>query len=199
LWAGAEEDAAPAATLSQDYLDDAARKILHSTRMVLAGASPIAADTLFDLAISARAEAAPRLTSQLRGLTKQAGQASKRLVQFEPEAFLADAARTYALIEALRRTPDDPALTGVVRRDYAPAPAMDLLVLGAVRWSTESGARGLTLHGFAPLEERWHSIVQARGPGADPTFDPRLAFTMPLWRAGAANTLIARFCTCPRH
>jgi hypothetical protein len=197
LVAGAEEDAAPAATLSQDYLDDAARKILHSTRMVLAGASPIAADTLFDLAISARAEAAPRLTSQLRGLTKQAGQASKRLVQFEPEAFLADAARTYALIEALRRTPDDPALTGVVRRDYAPAPAMDLLVLGAVRWSTESGARGLTLHGFAPLEERWHSIVQARGPGADPTFDPRLAFTMPLWRAGAANTLIGKILHLP--
>lgn len=192
-----EEEIAPTTALSQDYLDDAARKILQTTRMVLAGASPVAADILFDLAISARAEAAPRLTSQLRGLTKQAGQAAKRMVQFEPEAFLAEAARTYALVAALRRTPEDPMLTGVLRRDYLPTPAMDLWVLGAVRWHTESGARGLTLHGFAPMTKQWHSIVQARGPGADPTFDPRTAFNGPLWRAGAAHSLIGKVLHIP--
>jgi len=186
------EDAAPAASMSRDYLDDAARKIVQSTRMVLAGASPVAADTLFDLAISARAEAAPRLTAQLRLLTKQAGQAAARMVQFEPEAFFADAARAYALIEALKRDAQDPALTGLVRRDFQPAPPLELWMLGAARWASPSGARGLTLHGFAPADQQWRSLTLARGPGMDPAFDPAIVYTMPLWSAGPAQTLMAK-------
>ena len=193
-----EDDAqTPIASISRDYLDDASRKLAQCVRMVLAGASPVAADTLFDLAISARAEAAPRLTSQLRALTKQAGHAANRMVQFEPEAFLAEAARTYALVEALKRDASDVALTGVVRRDYQPAPAMDLWMLGAVQWTTESGARGLTLHGFCPADRQWRTVVQARGPGQDPTFDTRVAYTMPLWSVGASNKLIGRIVHLP--
>lgn len=193
-----EEESATVAGVSREYLDDAADKLLSSARMVLAGASPVAADTLFDIAISARAEAAPRLAALFRALTRQAGHAAKRMVQFEPESFLADAARTYALIEALKRDPADTALTGVVRRDYQPTPASDLWMLGAVRWSTETGARGLTLHGFAPAERQWRAIVQARGPGQDPTFDPARAFSMPLWGAASAKALIGHVVHLPQ-
>lgn len=194
----AEEDgAAPAEGVSAEYLNDASEKLLHSTRMVLAGASPVAADTLFDLAISARAEAAPRLTSQIRALTKQAGYASGRMVQFEPEAFLADAARTYALVEALKRDPADTVLTGVLRRDYQPSPAEDVIVLGASRWRTEAGARGLTIHSFAPETRQWRSVVQARGPGVDPSFDPTMAFTMPVWSAPSGKALMGRVVHLP--
>lgn len=188
---------APAVSLAQDFLDDAARKLMASTRMVLAGASPVAADTLFDLAISARAEAAPRLTSELRALTRQAAQAANRIVQFEPENFLSDAARAYALIEALKCAPSDPDLTGVIRRDYQPAPPFDLWLLGAARWTTESGARGLTLHGFAPGVKQWRTVVQARGPGMDPSFDPAAAFTLPLWGAPTAKALLGRIVHVP--
>jgi hypothetical protein len=184
--------------VARDYLDDAAKKLASSTRMVLAGASPIAADTLFDLAISARAEAAPRLTAQLRALAKQAQQAATRAIQFEPEAFLADAARAFALIQALKQSPRDPQLTGSLRRDFAPAPAFDLWMLGARRWTTEAGSRGLTLHGFAPEDRCWRSLTLARGPGMDPAFDPQAAFGLPVWGARAGRALIGQVLHLPR-
>jgi hypothetical protein len=192
-----DEETPPATGVTREYLDEASQKLLHCARMVLAGASPVAADTLFDLAISARAEAAPRLTSQLRSLTKQAGQAAQRVVHFEPENFLSEAARTYALIEALKHPPTDSALTGVIRRDYRPAPDTELWMLGAVRWSTETGARGLTLHGFAPTERQWRFVTQARGPGMDPTFDAGLAYTMPLWGQSSVKALVGNIVHLP--
>jgi hypothetical protein len=178
--------------VTQDYLDDAAQKLARSVRIVLKAASPVAADILFDLAISARAEAAPRLTAKLRGLARQAGRAATRDVQFEPDAFLAEAATTFALIQALKVQPTEAALTGAVRRDYEAAPAFELWMLGATTWRTDTGARGLTLHGFAPADRRWRSVSIARGAGMDPSFDPRAAYRMPLWGAGVANGLMGR-------
>jgi SWIM zinc finger len=189
----AEAELTPAKDgVAQDYLDDAAQKLTRGVRIVLKAASPVAADILFDLAISARAEAAPRLTAKLRGLAKQAGRAATRDIQFEPDAFLAEAAATFALIAALKRQPTDSALTGAVRRDYEAVPAFDLWMLGATTWRTDAGARGLTLHGFAPEERRWRSVSIARGAGMDPTFDPRAAYQMPLWGAGVASATMGK-------
>ena len=178
--------------VAADYLDDAAQKLTRSVRIVLKAASPVAADILFDLAISARAEAAPRLTGKLRNLAKQAGRAATRDIAFEPDAFLAEAATTFALMAALRRQPDDVALTGGVRRDYEAEPGFDLWMLGATTWRTEAGARGLTLHGFVPEDRRWRSVSIARGAGMDPTFDPRAAYQMPLWGAGVASATMGK-------
>ena len=186
------EPAAPKAGVAKDYLDDAAQKLARSVRIVLKAASPVAADILFDLAISARAETAPRLTAKLRSLAKQAGRAATRDIAFEPDAFLSEAASTFALIEGLKRQPDDVALTGGVRRDYEAAPAFDLWMLGATTWRTDAGARGLTLHGFAPDDKRWRSVSIARGAGMDPTFDPRAAYQMPLWGAGIASAIMGK-------
>ena len=176
--------------LAVDFLASASDTLTRATRIVLAGSSPIAADMLFDLAISARAEAAPRLTAHLRGLARQAGLAMARDVGFEQDTFLSDAARTSALIEGLKADPSNPVLTGSLRRDYLPHSALDLWMLGASCWRSETGARGLTLYSFAPAEKRWHTATMARGAGQDPWFDPRAAYQLPVWGANTAAGLM---------
>src|SRR5262249_32443435 len=96
------------------------------------------------------------------------------------------------LIEGLKHDPCNPTLTGALRRHYRPAPAFDLWMLAASVWRTEAGARGLTMHGFAPLEKQWRSVTLARGPGMDPSFSPRAAYTMPLWGAGRASAFMGK-------
>ena len=186
-----EDDAARAdAPLAAEFLGDSHDTLARATRIVLAGSSPIAVDLLFDLAISARAQAAPRLTAQLRRLARLAGLAITRDVGFEADRFLAEAARTFALIEALKGDAANPALTGSLRRDYRAHPALDLWILGASRWRSETGARGLTLYGFSPESKQWHSASFARAAGQDPSFDPKTAYRLPLWSAGPAENLM---------
>jgi hypothetical protein len=187
----------PGALIDRAFLNDAAEKLVHAIRAILSSASPIAADLLFDLAISTRATAAPRLTAMLRSLAKQAWQAGAREVHFHADEFLTDAARTFALIEALKHDACDPVLTGTLRRDYRPLPSFDLWMLGAAMWRTETGARGLTLHGFAPEARVWRSVSIARGAGMDPSFSPRAAYDSALWGAGPAKSLIGKAVRLP--
>src|SRR5262249_42334872 len=112
-----------------------------------------------------------------------------RDIAFEPDVFLAEAATTFALMAALRRQPDDVALTGGVRRDYEAAPGFDLWMLGATTWRTEAGARGLTLHGFVPEDRRWRSVSIAGGGGVVPAFARRAAYES---RGGAGGAAGAR-------
>ena len=44
---------------------------------------------------------------------------------------------------------------------------------------------------------QWRTIVQARGPGVDPAFDPALVFTAPIWHAATAKALIGRIVHLP--
>jgi hypothetical protein len=187
-----EDTSAPEAPLAAEFLGNAGDTLARATRIVLAGSSPIAVDMLFELAISARAEAAPRLTAQLRRLARMAGLAITRDVRFEPDIFLAEAARTCALIEALKRDSTKPALTGSLRRDYRPHPALDLWMLGASSWRSETGARGLTLYGFAPETKRWHSASFARAAGQDPSFDPKAQYRLPVWSARTVEKLMGQ-------
>jgi hypothetical protein len=71
-------------------------------------------------------------------------------------------------------------------------------MLGARRWTTEAGARGLTLHGFAPETRQWRSLTLARGPGMDPAFDPQQAYRLPIWGARSAQSLIGQRLTLPQ-
>lgn len=181
-----------AAELSQAFLDDAAKTLVRALTMTFAGMAIVAAEALFDLAISARVESAPRLTSQLRVLARQARLANSRDVNFDAESFLVDAARCRALIEALKTQASDPLLTGSLRRDYQPAPAADVVLAGASAWRSESGARGLTVHGYDLIARRWLSSTLARGPGQDPAFDPRVAYGSPIWATQTSQRMMGQ-------
>jgi hypothetical protein len=188
----AVEPAEPEQRLSAEFLDSAREAVVRTARSVLTGPSPLTIDTLFDLAISARADAAPRLTAQLRALASDAGLALKRDVNFEPARFVAAAADTVALIEGLSAAPLDAALTGSLRRNYEPHDTLDPWLLCASHWRSETGARGVTFHAFDARERKWYSATIARAAGQDPMFDPKTAYRQPLWGAGQPETLMGK-------
>jgi hypothetical protein len=177
-------------SLSAEFLGAARDAVVRAVRSVLTGPSPLTIDTLFDLAISARADAAPRLTAQLRALASDAGLALKRDVAFDAGRFVAAAADTVALIEGLNAAPLEAALTGSLRRNYEPHGTLDLWMLGASCWRSETGARGVTMHAFATQERKWYSATIARAAGQDPAFDAKTAYRQPLWGAGQPETLM---------
>lgn len=185
----AEEEAGPAEALDQAWLDDTARTIAEAARMTLAGSAELGADLLFERSIAARLGNAPRLMSLLRGLSRQAAAAARRAIDFQPERFLKDAATAHSLCLALKTKPDDPELTGVLRRNYSQVAPMDVVFLGAHVWRGTSGSRGITYHVFEPASQQWHSTTNARGAGQDPMFMPSQAWDMPLWGAPAAREL----------
>jgi hypothetical protein len=184
--------ASPEQRLTAGFLASVRDAVARAVRSVLTAPSPLTIETLFDLAISARADAAPRLTAQLRALAGDAGLALRRDVNFDPGRFLAAAADTVALIEGLAATPLDSALTGSLRRDYEPRETLELWLLCASRWRSETGARGVTFHGFAAQERKWYSATIARAAGQDPTFDEKGAYRQPLWGAGQPETLMGK-------
>lgn len=172
-------------TLSQIYSAVAAL-----VSAVFQGGSVIAEDAVFDLSITARAQAAPRLTALLRLLVRQARQARARHIAYSEDQFLTDAALTYALTQALISKPDDSALTGVIRRTYHRFDTDGIIPVGAAKWEIAGGSRGLRLHFFAPKEEKWYSLVQARGAGLDPRFTPQSVYSNPLWGLGLMQNMM---------
>uniref|UniRef100_A0AAN0NJQ6 SWIM-type domain-containing protein n=1 Tax=Yoonia rhodophyticola TaxID=3137370 RepID=A0AAN0NJQ6_9RHOB len=144
---------------------------------VFGGGSVVAEDLVFDLSISARAQAAPRLTALLRGLVQQSRKQRAHHIAFREDRFLADAARAYALAKALAQHPEDTQLTGTLRRNYRDHDDIDLIMLGAVQWTAASGARGLRLYGYAPATGAWYTTGQARGPEWTPGFRPAMRMT----------------------
>lgn len=188
----AAADDTEASMLSRAFLEEAAETLARAVRMAFGGMAIVAAEALFDLAISARVESAPRLTSQLRLLARRARLAERRDVNFDAELFLVEAARCRALVEALKTQGDDPLLTGSLRRDYQQAPTADVVFLGASTWRSEAGARGLTVHGYDLIGQRWLSGTLARGPGQDPTFEPRSAYVAPIWATQTPQKMMGR-------
>jgi hypothetical protein len=178
------------AQMSPVFLDKVQAAIAGLVTGVFGGGSVVAEDLVFDLSISARAQAAPRLTALLRGLVQQSRQQRGHHIDFREDRFLADAARAYALAKALVLHPEDTQLTGTLRRNYRDYDDLNLIMLGAVQWAAASGARGLRVYGYAPEEGAWYITGQARGAGMDPAFAPRNAYDAPLWAGGIARKLI---------
>ncbi|MEM6422216.1 MAG: SWIM zinc finger family protein, partial [Pseudomonadota bacterium] len=179
------DTAVPAALL------DAAEEALERAALgIAAGGAALAAEGLLDVAISARADAAPRLASQLRALSRRLPLLAERHIDAAPETLMAEAARSAALVAALRRRPDDPGLTGTLRRTYAPAPASTFWILGARPWQTPAGARGLSVHLYDPEERRWLTTGPMRAAGQDPAFSARSAYHGGLWSVGRIETLM---------
>ncbi|SDE77977.1 hypothetical protein [Rhodospira trueperi] len=185
-------NAEPETPLDTAFCHAVADTVTRAVPAVLTGAADIAQDLLFDVAISARAAAAPRLAAHLRGLAHAADLAAKRDVAFDPIAFLTAAGNAYALVTALAQTPGDPALTGTLARAYAPDAPMSLWLLAAVPWQTASGARGLTVYGYAPETGTWHATTEARAAGIDPAFDAAREYGRGVWAAGTAQALMGR-------
>ena len=174
-------------------LEDCARQALSTGPQALQ-------DRLFDLALSSRADALPRLS---RLLLEVAGDIERRRDHapgYEPLAALRVIAEAAALAVALGARPDDPALRGAARTEPAPLGTVTLLGCGLEIWRMPSGSRGVTAHfrqivtgksgSQAPLEEAAGNVAQAgtgasagrmltatlaRPAGQDPSFDPSRA------------------------
>ena len=183
-------DVAARKPVSAEFFASAQQALERGVAAVLPGRSAVARDLFFDLSISARIDALPRLSSELKSLSVQANAAASRDAGFEPETFLKSAGRTYALLEALQANPDRAAYAGQIRRDYREREALELWMLGAARWNFLSGARGVSVYAYSPSERTWFSISDGRAEGSDPTFDPATVYVRPLWGAGSVRDLI---------
>jgi len=151
------------------------------------GRSTIGPDLFLDLAISSRCENLPRLSAELRGLSKSSKLAAEHHIEFEPSAFVQKASRTYALLEALRSKQTNPDLSGSVRRRYVKSEPIEVWALGVSQWRTGSGARGLSAYLLDPLSNRWHVLNQGRSASTDITFDVHSAYQMSLWGASTLS------------
>lgn len=166
--------------IDPDLLVQARTTVLRALSHGLKGDPLLAQDALFDLAISARAETAPRLAALLRAAARHAGLLAARDPDADPGGYLVLLSECHALIRALQKAPADLHLAGQLRRDYDSAPPLDMTILGVALWRTESGARGLTIHGWDG--QRFLSTGPARAAGADPQFSPTSAYHQPWWR-----------------
>ena len=154
-------------------------------------------ERLFALSVSSRADSLPRLSALLRTIAARVRAKREHDFSLDLEAYLALVAEAYALARALEAGPaesPDPgrraALKGQVRQDYRPVGRLTLYGMGARRWRTAAGARGVTGYFYAPEENRWYSAGLARAHGHDAGFSPRRAYEQEgLWGAGGLSKL----------
>lgn len=149
-------------------------------------------ESLFELSVSSRADALPRLAAMLRTIAAQIRLRRQRALSFDPDTLLEQTATAFALARALGSGNADrqAALVGQVRRSFAPAAPLDLIGCGGERWRTATGARGVTAWFVEPDSGRWLSTSLARGPGQDPQFMPGEAWRyQSVWQAAPLATL----------
>ncbi|RNJ64142.1 MAG: hypothetical protein EDM03_07335 [Porphyrobacter sp. IPPAS B-1204] len=149
-------------------------------------------ESLFELSVSSRADALPRLASILRAIAAQMRLRRGRALDFDPDRMLELAATAFALVRALERGEPERrgALAGKVWRAYSGSEPLELVGCGAERWSTPAGARGVTAWFYEKTSDQWLSTSLARGPGQDPGFSPREAWQhQPYWSAESLAAL----------
>lgn len=188
----AEPAEAPGVAVDPDFLARV-RAGLREAALLGMNLAPLPLEeSLFELSVSSRADSLPRLSAVLRAVAAQVRLRRNRALDFDPDRMLELSATAYALAAALggpdgeRRT----VLAGKVRRDFAPAEPLHLVGCGGERWSTLSGARGVTAWFIEPETGRWLSTSLARGPGQDPTFMPGEAWrNQSFWQAESLAVL----------
>lgn len=178
--------------VDMDTLDRSATALEEAVMSLAAGTFAQAQGTLFNLAISTRAEAIPRLASELRGLSQRMSPEAIRTSSVTPVDLLGSIARLYALVDALRVAPDDPALVGIIARSFEPAGPKTVVFLGGETWTTPAGAKGLTLVFCDAETGSIHRATQARAAGTDLTFDPSRQWRSTLWGVAAPHRMIGR-------
>jgi len=151
-------------------------------------------ERLFELSVSSRADALPRLAALLRSIASQMRLRRQSSFDFDASTMLELSANAFALTFALRRDDIDLAqylrFAGELRRNYAEPGTVELVGCGADLWRSGSGARGVTAHFMHAESGEFYSVAMARGAGQDPGFIPRQAFRQQaLWNAGTMETL----------
>lgn len=146
-------------------------------------------ERLFELSVSSRADALPRIAALLRAIAAQMRLRRARSFEFDAGDLLERCAIAYALTFAVTREglseADFARVAGVIRREYEPVDELELIGVGAEEWRASSGARGVTTHFVEPHSGGFRSVAFARGSGQDPGFVPREAFSaQSLWQAG---------------
>lgn len=161
---------------------------LHEVAMLGMNLAPLPLEeSLFELSVSSRADALPRLAAMLRAIAAQMRLRRAKALDFDPDRMLELAATAFALVRALER--GDPerrtALAGKVRRDFSDSAPLRLVGCGGERWTSATGARGVTAWFIEVSTGQWLSTTLARGPGQDPGFLPKEAWrAQALWNAG---------------
>jgi hypothetical protein len=166
----APRQAAGAPRTRAEVLDSAAAVLGEIVALGLARLSPVAADRLTTLAVSAHGVDLPRLERMLKSLADDVKLALRRDAQFNPADFLAQAARLEALRTALARSAA-PALVGQHRSQYHEVGQIALVGLGAQQWRSKGGYHGLTLFFWDESRKAWATWSDSR-PADQADFDP---------------------------
>lgn len=192
----ADAPSAAAATSAPDpeFLARVERALVDCTQLGFNLAPVPLEESLFELSVSSRADAMPRLASLLRAIAAQMRLRRQRSFAFDADQMLELVGIAHALCRAVAHcdpgSPQFAALAGAVRRSYQPLGEIDLLGCGAEIWRTGSGARGATAYFLDEESGRFYSVSHARGAGQDPLFDPRAAYRdQAMWQAGALERL----------
>ncbi len=100
-------------------------------------------------------------------------------------------ARTWLLLRAIgSRPPARPLLqlAGSGRASYQEVLGLELIAAGAEGWRTATGQEGVTVHLYAPVEERWYRITSSRkrAAAAASEWSAESAWKREYWVAGLA-------------
>jgi hypothetical protein len=179
----------PVAVLQQSLIEltgtpRTKKEILASARSVLEDAvavglshvSPVVADRLVTLAVSARGANLPRVSLALKAVADEVRSILQREARADEARLLILMARVYALMEAIGRGGENPRIdfTGTHRAQYVEVPEIELFGVGAHTWKTGSGYSGLTVLFWSNQTKEFLSWSEAR-PGTQ-QFDPRQRF-----------------------
>ncbi|NBZ86385.1 SWIM zinc finger family protein [Stagnihabitans tardus] len=185
-------EVAPEPLVTLSMLDAVQEALAAATLALAAGNLALARDRLFTMALAARIEATPRLASDLRSLAARLDPDAMRQAGFTPTEALAALARAHALAEALRRFPDDPALTGTLSRRFTGQGPREMGFVGVETWRNASGARGVSFYLVDLGSGQVHQATDARGAGGEPGFSPETALRQTLWGLGDGLGLMGK-------
>jgi hypothetical protein len=160
------------------------KEILESARSVLEDAiavglshvSPVVADRLVTLAVSAQGANLPRVSLALKAVGGEVRSILQREARADEARLLILMARVYALMEAIGRGGENPRIdfAGTHRAQYVEVPEIELFGVGANTWKTGSGYSGLTVLFWSNQTKEFLSWSEAR-PETQ-RFDPRQRF-----------------------
>ena len=160
----------------KEILETAVAVLEDAVMIGLSHASPILADRLVTLAVSAQGANLPRVSLALKTVADEVNSILKREARADESRLLLLMSRVYALMEAIRRGGEAPKieLAGVSRSAYVDVPEIELFGVGAYTWKTGSGYEGLTVLFWSNESKEFLSWSAAR-PGTQ-KFDPRQRF-----------------------
>jgi SWIM zinc finger len=147
---------------------------------------------LATLAVSAHGVDLPRLSLALRSIADDVRLMLARDARWDSSRLFLSLARTYALCHALQHSGiARPDLEGAHRSCYEDVRSLDAYGLGAYKWQTASGYRGLTLLFWSPSANDWLTWSDARP--ASQQFDPEARlFGEPPWQGAGSPCELSR-------